>query len=143
MAILTTYDHTARLIHSGLVTASSSLIINLYTVLPANTSAATKAAAEAGATQLPTANGYTQNSKVITGQAIATFGTGDSQKTCDQVLWTASGGNLEAGFAMVYADSLADDPPLYRYDFEGVITASSGFPFVVNFPDGLEQLLTN
>jgi hypothetical protein len=140
MTVLTVYNHTANLIRTGLVTPSSTLIVNLYSVLPANATATTKTAAESGATQLATANGYTQNAKTITGLASETVTTNDSRTSCNQILWTASGGSIAAAFAMIYVDSLTDDPPLYRYDFEGTITAPNGIPFVIDFPNGLDLL---
>jgi hypothetical protein len=140
MALVTVYNHTSRLIRSGLVTPSSTLIVNLYSVLPTNATATTKAGAESGATQLSTANGYTRDTKALTGLAVATVTTNDGRMTCDQILWTASGGSIAADFAMIYVDSLTDDPPLYRYDFEGTITAPNGIPFVIDFPNGIDLL---
>lgn len=140
MALLTVYNHTTRLIRAGLVTPSSTLIINLYSVLPVNATATTKAAAESGATQIATANGYVRDAKTITGLAATTVTTNDAQFAGTQILWTASGGNIAAAFAMIYCDSLTDDPPLYRYDFEGTITAPNGIPFVIDFPNGIDLL---
>ena len=138
MTIVTPYNHSTLLIRSGQVTTSSTLKINLYSVLPANATATTKAGAESGATQLSTANGYTQNDKTLAGLAVATVTTNDARFTCNAVQWTASGGSIAAGFAMMYVDSLTDDPPLYRYDFEGTITATAGIPFVIDFVNGLD-----
>jgi len=138
MTIVTPYNHSTLLIRSGQVTTSSTLKINLYTVLPANATATTKAGAESGATQLSTANGYTQNDKTLANLAVATVTTNDARFTCDAVQWTASGGSIAADFAMIYVDSLTDDPPLYRYDFEGTITATDGIPFVIDFVNGLD-----
>ena len=138
MTIVTPYNHSTLLIRSGQVTTSSTLKINLYTVLPANATATTKAGAESGATQLSTANGYTQDDKTLTNLAVATVTTNDARFTCDAVQWTASGGSIAADFAMIYVDSLTDDPPLYRYDFEGTITATDGIPFVIDFVNGLD-----
>jgi len=138
MTIVTPYNHSTLLIRSGQVTTSSTLKINLYTVLPANATATTKAGAESGATQLSTANGYTQNDKALANLAVATVTTNDARFTCNAVQWTASGGSIAADFAMIYVDSLTDDPPLYRYDFEGTITATDGIPFVIDFVNGLD-----
>jgi hypothetical protein len=138
MAIVTPYNHTTLLRTSGQINASATFKINLYSVLPANATATTKTAAESGATQLSTANGYTQNDKTVTGLAFATVNTNDARFTCNQVSWTASGGNIAAAFAMIYVDSITDDPPLYHYDFEGTITATDGIPFVIDFVNGLD-----
>jgi hypothetical protein len=47
------------------------------------------------------------------------------------VIWTASGGSIAAAFAMLYNDTDTDDPPVFRYDFEGTVTAVDGDPFQI------------
>lgn len=138
MTIVTPYNHTTLYRSAGNINASATFKINLYSVLPFTAVAATKAQAEAGATQIATANGYTQNDKIITGLAFATVNTNDARFTCNQISWTASGGNIAAGFAMIYVDSITDDPPLYHYNFEGTVTATDGIPFVIDFVNGLD-----
>lgn len=128
---VTWYNHTAARFRSGANAVGDEYIVNLYTVLPANVTATTKAAAESGATQLSTANGYTQNAKVLTGVAVTTVSTNGSKFDADDVSWTASGSGITANFAMVYNNTDADDPPLFRVDFDGAITASAGIPLVI------------
>ena len=134
MAItVTVYDHTTARFLSGANAVGDSYKINLYSTLPANLTATTKAGAESGATQIATANGYTQDAKALTGVAVTTVTTNDSKFDADDVTWTASGGNIAAAFAMVYNDTDADDPPVFRIDFDGTITASTGVPFVIEW----------
>lgn len=139
---ITPYNHTAARNRSGANAVGDSYKINLYTVLPANATATTKAAAETGATQLGTANGYTQNAKALTGVAVATVTTNDANFDADDVSWTPSGGNISAAFAMVYNDTDTNDPPLYRIDFGGTVTAIPGDTFQINWdPAGIDTLV--
>jgi hypothetical protein len=130
---ITIYNHTKARFLSGANLAGDEYIINLYTVLPANLTAATKTAAESGATQLTTANGYTQNAKVLAGVAVTTVATDDAKFDADSVSWTASGGSIVANFAMVYNNTDTDDPPVFRVDFDGTITAVAGTPLVIDW----------
>jgi hypothetical protein len=123
------YDHTARKIQAGEFPASDTYVVNLYTALPFNASATTKTAAESGATQLSTANGYTQNAKTLTGVNVATVTTNDSRFTFDPVNWDATGSGIAAAFALIYSDTQANDPPLARINFDGTVTAVAGTQF--------------
>jgi hypothetical protein len=134
--IVTPYNHTTARFLSGANAASKTYKINLYSVLPANPTATTKAAAESGATQLPTANGYTQDDKIVTGWAITTISTNGAKLDADDPTWTTSGGNIVADFGMVFCDTDAEDPPVFRVDFGGTITATLGVPFVVEWNAG-------
>ena len=131
---VTLYNDTPRRIQAGDFPASDSYIINLYTALPANVTATTKTAAESGATQLSTANGYTQNTKALTGVSIATITTNDSTFTFDPVTWDASGGSIAASHALIYDDTKTNDPPVARIDFDGTVTAVNGTQFRIT-PD--------
>lgn|GEM_PF-2044545 len=131
---VTLYNDTPRRIQAGDFVASDSYIINLYTALPANATATTKTAAESGATQLSTANGYTQNTKALTNVSIATITTNDSTFTFDPVTWDASGGSIAASHALIYDDTKTNDPPVARIDFDGTVTAVNGTQFRIT-PD--------
>jgi hypothetical protein len=130
---VTVYDHTPARFLSGANAVGDSYKINLYSTLPANATATTKAAAESGATQISTANGYTQDTKTLTSVAVTTVTTNDAKFDADDVSWTASGGSIAAAFAMVYNDTDTDDPPVFRIDFDGTITATTGVPFVIEW----------
>jgi hypothetical protein len=126
---VTFYDHTTRKIQAGEFPASDTYVVTLYTALPENATATTKAAAESGATQLATANGYTQNTKALTGVSIATTATNKSRFTFDPVNWDATGSGISAAFALIYSDTQANDPPLARLDFGGTVTAVAATQF--------------
>ena len=132
---ITLYNHTRSRFLSGANLAGDTYKINLYSVLPANVTATTKAAAESGATQLSTANGYTQNTMALTGVAVSIVTTDDGKFDADDVSWTASGGSIAAAFAMVYNDTDTDDPPVFRIDFDGTVTATTGIPLVISWND--------
>jgi hypothetical protein len=137
------YDHTTQKIQAGTFPASDTYIVMLYTTLPFNATATTKTAAESGATQLSTANGYTQNTKALTGVSIATATTNDSRFTFDPVNWDATGSGIAAGFALVYSDTQTNDPPLARINFDGTVTAAAGTQFRITPNAGGFIALTN
>lgn len=130
---ITLYNHTRSRFLSGANAVGDTYRINLYSTLPANVTATTKAAAESGATQLSTANGYTQNAKALTGVAVTITTTDDGTFDADDVSWTASGGSIAAAFALVYNDTDTDDPPVFRIDFDGTITALDGAPLTITW----------
>lgn len=135
---VTIYNHTAARFWSGANAVGDQYIINLYTVLPENASATTKTAAEAGATQLATAFGYTQNAKALTSVAVTIFSTNGFKFDADNPVWTAAGGNLEAEFAMVYNNTDTNNSPVFRVDFGGTSTAPDTIPLEIGWPvDGI------
>jgi hypothetical protein len=125
------YNHTVKRFLSGENAEGDTYRINLYTVLPFDATATTKAAAEAGATQLPTALGYTQNAKSLTGVLVSVVTTNDARFDADDVTWTASGGALTANFALVYNDTDTNDPPVMRIDFDGAQSAPDTTEFKI------------
>ena len=116
---------------SGANAVGDSYGITLYTTLPFIEGATTKSAAEAGATQVATANGYTQNAKLLTGVAVTIEDVFYGTFNADSVIWTATGGSISAGFALLYNDTDTNDPPLAHIDFDGTVTALDGDPFQI------------
>ena len=130
---VTLYNITRQSFLSGLNAEGDSYKINLYSALPANATATTKAEAESGATQIATANGYTQDTKVLTGVTTTIVSTTNAKFDADDVSWTASGGSIAAAFALVYNDTDTSDPPVLRIDFGGTVTATTGIPLVITW----------
>jgi hypothetical protein len=128
---VTLYNHTVKRIMSGENAQSDVYKINLYSVLPFDATATTKAAAEAGATQLPTANGYVQNAKDLTNVLVSVVTTNDGRFDADDVVWAAAGGPIAAAFALIYNDSDGGDPPLMHINFDGVQTAPDTTDFKI------------
>jgi len=81
--------------------------------------------------ELPTGNGYTQNTKVLTGVAITENDTDNrTEITWDNVSWEASGGSIGPVVGAIIFDSTITTPvanPLVGYiDFGGAQTQSDG-----------------
>jgi hypothetical protein len=134
MAVATLYNHTVNRFVNGLNGSGDSYIINLYSEFTFNAANTTKAAAESGATQLPTANGYTENAKTLGSVTLSLVTTNDAAFDAADVSWTASGGPIgPARYAMIYNDTDADDPPLVYIDLEENKTADNGTPFNITF----------
>jgi hypothetical protein len=120
------YNHTAKLFADGSFAAGDTYKVTLYSAFSFDATDTTKALAESGSTQLATANGYTQDSKTLTGVAVTTVTTNDAKFDADDVTWTASGGSIAAIGALVYNDTDTNDPPVAYIDFGGTETASAG-----------------
>ena len=133
---VTLYDHTTARYLSGANAVGDTYIINLYSTLPANATATTKALAEVGATQIATANGYTQDTKTISGLAVTALATSNANLDATDVSWDASGTGIEATHAMVYNGTDANSPPVLRIDFGATITAAPNVPFLISWNEG-------
>jgi hypothetical protein len=87
--------------------------------------------ADVTANQLATANGYTQNNKVLANKVLSEDDVNDKGKmVCDDVEWTASGGSIgPTGAAIIYDDTLGDDTVIGCIDYgtDYTIPDSSGF----------------
>lgn len=126
------YNHTAAKFLDGSFAVGDTYKINLYSAFTFTASDTTKAAAETGATQLTTANGYTQDTKALTTVAVTTVTTNDAKLDADDVTWTASGGDIgPAQYAMVYNDTDTNDPPVLFIDFGQAETATNGTDFKI------------
>jgi hypothetical protein len=90
--------------------------------------------AEGGATQLSTANGYTQDTKELTDVLVSIVTTNDAKFAAANVSWTASGGDIgPASYAMIYNETDTDDPPVAYIAFGESKTANTGTPFNVTW----------
>jgi hypothetical protein len=135
MAVTATlYNHTVNRFVNGLNAPGDSYIINLYSVFDFDATDTTKALAEGGATQLSTANGYTQNDKALGSVTLALVTTNDAAFDAADVSWTASSGAIgPARYALIYNDTDADDPPVVYIDLGENKTADDGTPFNITF----------
>jgi hypothetical protein len=134
MAVATLYNHTVNRFINGLNASTDSYIINLYSAFSFDATDTTKVLAEGGATQLSTANGYTQNNKALASVTLDLVTTNDGVFDAADVSWTASGGAIgPARYAMIYNDTDADDPPVVYIDLEENKTADAGTPFNITF----------
>ena len=125
------YNHTRLRIISSLVPTSNNYRCTLYSAFTFDATATTKAGAESGATQLATANGYTQNAQVITGMNYAVQATDGARLSCDNIIWIANGGSIAASDALIYNNTQSGAPPLFHIDFGETLTALDGEPFAI------------
>jgi hypothetical protein len=85
--------------------------------------------------QLSTANGYTQNDKIMTVTSSAQS-LGLYTLICSDVTWTASGGNLGNGsfrYAINFNESSTSDLLIGYLDYGYLITVASGQTFTLDF----------
>jgi len=132
VTIVRLYNHTLNKIQAGDFVAADDYVITLYSALPFTATATTKTGAESGATQIATANGYTQDAKLLDNVVISQVTTNDSKFSFDPVEWTASGGSIAATHALICNGTDTNDPPFAHIDFEGTITAPAGQPFRIS-----------
>jgi hypothetical protein len=92
--------------------------------------------ADVTADQLATGNGYTQNSKTLSGVAVTEDDVNDKASTVwADVTWTASGGDIgPTGAAIIYDDTVANDPIVMCIDFGADFTTPDGFSFQLQAP---------
>jgi hypothetical protein len=125
------YNHTRLRFANGANASTDVYRINLYSAFTFDATATTKTAAETGATQLSTANGYTQNGKTLASVVISVANTNEALFDFADVQWDATGAGIAASHAMVYNDTDANDPPVAHINFDGTVTAAAGVPFIV------------
>lgn len=87
--------------------------------------------ADVTASQLSTANGYTQNDKVLANVSVTEDDVNDKVAiTWDDPTWTATPGDIgPTGSLIVYDDTTADDTVLFCGDFGTDYTVTSGSSF--------------
>ena len=92
--------------------------------------------ADVTADQLATGNGYTQNSKTLTGVSVTENDTTDKAETrWSDVSWTATGGAIgPTGAAIIYNDSVTGDPIACCIDFGIDNTVPDGQGFLIGTP---------
>lgn len=90
--------------------------------------------ADVTASQLATANGYTQNSKTLAGVALAEDDTNDrARATWSNISWTAAGGSIgPSNGAIIYDDTTVDDTVVGWIGFTEAKTAPDGANLNVN-----------
>ena len=83
------------------------------------------------ANQLSTEYGYTQNNKTVTNQAVTENDTTDKAEwDCDDVTWTASGGDIGPfQYLAFYSDTSSDDTVLAIIDYGVSYTITDGASF--------------
>ena len=92
--------------------------------------------ADVTADQLATGNGYTQNSKTLTGVSVTENDTTDKAETrWANVSWMASGGSIgPSGAAIIYNDSVSGDPIACCIDFGVDKITEDGLGLLIETP---------
>lgn len=81
--------------------------------------------------ELATANGYTQKTKALANLVLAEDDANDKGKmTCDDLFWTAGGGDIgPTGSAVIIDDTTADDTVIGCIDYGTDFTIPNGSEF--------------
>ena len=129
---ISAYNHFARLVASGANIAADTYKLKLLTAATFDASHTTLAAT--GGTEATTGTGYLATGQALTGVTINTVTTNDAAFDANDVVWTASGGQISARYAILYNDTDVNDPPLLFIDFGEVKTSDDGIEFKVIWP---------
>ena len=124
------YNHTARRFAAGENGSGDTYRVKLLTAATFNATHTTLAAT--GGTEVSN-GGYTAGGQALTGLAVTTVSTNGARFTADSVVWTATGADLAASFAILYNDTDADDPPVAFINFDGEQSAGVGTDFRINW----------
>jgi hypothetical protein len=123
------YNHTAKRFAEGSNASSDTYKVKLLTVATFDATHTTLAAT--GGTETTGGTGYTAGGATLANVAVTTVTTNDAKFDADDVTWTASGGSIDASYAILYNDTDADDPPVAFIDFGGSESAGSGTDFLI------------
>jgi len=128
---ITLYDHTAQRFAAGLNASGDTYKLKLYSALTPSAAHKTLAAVDAAGTETTEGTGYTAGGATLANVAVTTTTTNDATFDANDVVWTASGGSIEAAYGVIYNDTDASDPPVAFIDFGGTQTAGDGTEFRV------------
>lgn len=123
------YNHTAKLFAEGSNAAADTYKLKLYSA--ATFDATNTTLVGVTGTETTTATGYTAGGQALANVAVTTTTTNDAKFDADDVTWTASGGSIDAAYAIIYNDTDVNDPPIAFIDFGGTQSAGDGTDFKV------------
>lgn len=123
------YNHTAKRFAEGSNAVGDTYKVKLLTAATFNATHTTLAAT--GGTEATTGTGYTAGGATLSGVTVTTTTTNDATFDASDVTWSASGGAIEAAYAILYNDTDTDDPPVAFIDFGGTETAGDGTDFKI------------
>lgn len=125
------YNHTTRLFGNGTFAEGNTYKVKLLTA--ATFDATDVTLAETGGTEVTNANGYTTGGATLTGVAVTTVTTDDAKFDANDVTWSATGSGITASFAILYNDTVTNDPPVAFINFDGSESAGAGTDFVIQW----------
>jgi hypothetical protein len=123
------YNHTAKRFADGANAVGDTYKVMLCTA--ATFDAADTTLAGITKTEVASGSGYTTGGAALTSVAVTTTTTNGATFDAADVTWSASGGDIEAAFGILYNDTDADDPPVALIDFDGTQTAPDGTDFLI------------
>lgn len=128
-ATVSIYNHTTKLFAEGSINAADAFKVMLCTAATfdaTNTTLAGVTKTEVAAT------GYTSGGALLTNVTVSTVAPNDAKFDADDVTWTAGATTeIAASYAILYADSVAGDPPLVFIDFGGEEVAGQTTQFKI------------
>lgn len=128
------YDRTVYNFTDAVFKDSDTYRVNLYSAMTPSTAHSTLAAVHGAATQLSSANGYTQNTMSLGSPAFSVTGTNDAKFDATDVTWTATTGAIgPATHALVYNDTVTGDIPVMYIAFGTGKTADAGTDFKITW----------
>ncbi len=132
---ISAYDHTVKKLVNKEVTYTTlkaMLLDNTATFTAADTTL--NQVAGTGHTKEVSGNGWTTGGLTLDNVAITTITTNDAKLDADDVVATASGGQIGPAYAaVIYDDTDSNDAPLFYIDFGGVQAAGDTTDFKIVF----------
>ena len=122
------YNHTAKRFAEGTNAVGDTYKVKLLTAATFDATHTTLAGT--GGTETTGSNGYTTGGATLANVTVTQSGN-DAAFDADDVTWSASGGSIAAGYAIVYNDTDANDPPVAFIDFDGSQSAGAGTDFKI------------
>jgi hypothetical protein len=123
------YNHTAARFASGANAVGDTYKVKLLSAATFDATHTTLTAT--GGTEATAGTGYTAGGQALANVAVTTVTTDGAKFDADDLTWTASGGSIEAAYAIIYNDTDTDDPPVAFIDFDGTQTATDGTDFLL------------
>ena len=123
------YDHTARLFADG--TANSGATFQVVLCTAATFDATNTTLAGVTYTEVADGNGYTTGGQTLASVIVDTVNTNGASFDADDLVWTASGGEITASYGILHLVDGLDDPPLAFIDFGGSESAVDGTDFII------------
>jgi len=106
------------------ITALTATVVTVAETVVDETAAVTINSAD----ELSTGNGYTQDTKTLAGVTVTEDDTNDRMEmTCNDIVWTAAGGNIGPTPGMIlYDDTSSDDTVIGYFPFDTLVTVNDG-----------------
>lgn len=135
MAVTTSlYNHTASLFASGQMNSTDTYKVILLTSGTFTASNTTLSQASSGYTEVANGNGYTTGGLSLSNITVSIVTTNDSKFDADDAIWNATSSGITAAAAILFNDTVANDPPLMYIDFGASETAPASTDFKIVWP---------